>query len=164
ANRDATATSAAMLRRAIALTPERAAMWSNLGVVLWRQGDIEGTRAALERAVELDPTAAACHGNLGVFLSATADTERAEWHLTEASRLDPDTLGPRWDRSLLYLRTGRWEIGLDEYEVRIKHKAGPLYPTMPAPLWNGEDLSGKTLYVQAEQGIGDRFLFSRYLT
>lgn len=163
ASRNATATSVAMLRRAIALTPERAAMWSNLGVVLWREGNIEGTRAALERAVALDPTSAACHGNLGVFLSATNETDRAEWHLTEAMRLDPKTLGPRWDRSLLYLRTGRWDIGLQEYDVRIAHKGPPLYPKMPAPMWDGEDLSGKTLYVQAEQGIGDRFLFSRYL-
>ena len=34
---------------------------------------------------------------------------------------------------------------------------------LPFPHWKGEDLSGKTLLVSADQGFGDTILFSRFL-
>ena len=35
--------------------------------------------------------------------------------------------------------------------------------TIPLPLWQGEELAGRTLYVYAEQGMGDTLQFARFL-
>jgi hypothetical protein len=152
-----------MLRRALALSPHQAETWSNIGLVMWRLGRIDEAGAALRRAVDLHPERADFHGNLGVYSGAIGQAETAERHLQEASQINPDNLAPAWDLSLLYLRNGDWERGLRCYDIRREHRGPKLYPEMPAPLWHGEDLDGKTLYVQSEQGIGDRLLFSRYL-
>lgn len=152
-----------MLRRALALKPDLPQIWTNLGLVYWRLNDVEQAHQALRHAVDLEPTSWTFHGNLGVFSGALGDLGAARQHLNEAIRLDPDNLSPQWDLCLLDLRAGLWRSGLAAYDIRREHRGAPLYPQMPAPLWRGENLDGKTLYVQSEQGIGDRFLFSRYL-
>ena len=44
--------------------------------------------------------------------------------------------------------------GWDEYEWRLRstERKGPRFPENP---WQGESLTGKHIYVQAEQGFGD---------
>jgi hypothetical protein len=159
------ATSLTMLRRALAMAPDIGSIWSNYGLVLWKSGDVPGASIALHRALDLSHDNATVHGNLGVFLSsAHEDDVAAEHHLSEAIRLDPDNLTQRWDRSLLYLSRGDWKRGFADYELRIDRQGRKLYPKLPVPLWAGEDLTGKTIYIQGEQGIGDRFMFSRYLS
>lgn len=153
-----------MLRRALALNPKQAETWSNLGLVLWRMGNVEDAGEALQRAVSLDDGKAIYHGNLGVFMGAVDRPRDAEFHLRIAGELDPSNCSPLWDMALLQLRQGDWKRGLAGYDIRRKHRGVKLYPELPAPLWRGEDLTNKVLYVQGEQGIGDRFLFSRYLS
>lgn len=156
-------TAMAMLRRALALKPRQGETWSNIGLVLWRQNKIEEAGFALRFAVDIDPKRSTFHGNLGVFLGASGQFESARHHLEEASRINPENLSPQWDLALLNLRTGNWKEGLAGYDIRRAHKGSKFYPDLPAPLWRGEPLDGKTIYIQAEQGIGDRILFSRYL-
>lgn len=156
-------TSLSMLRRALALRPSQAETWSNLGLALWRTGDVVASGEALTRAIELEPDRPTFHSNLGVFLGAVGNLHGAEHHLKEAIKLEPENFAPQWDLALLYLRQGDWERGLKCYDIRRAHRGPKLYPKLPGPLWQGEDLSGKTIYIQGEQGVGDRFLFSRYL-
>lgn len=153
-----------MLRRALNLNPEQSDTWSNLGLVLWRIGRVEEAGAVLRRAVEMKPDKASYRGNLGVFLGAVGRNDEAIVELEECHRLDPTNLSPKWDIALLHLRTGDWKTGLGEYDIRREHRGKQLYPELPMPLWRGENLDGKSLYVQGEQGVGDRFLFSRYLS
>lgn len=152
----------AMLLRAKQLRPDLARIWSNLGLMYWRIAQMHAAEHCFSLAVKLEPGSHAFQGNLGIFFGAIGRTDDAVIHLEEAMRLDPENLGPRWDRCLLYLRNGDWEKGLWEYDIRREHRGQKLYPTLPAPLWKGEDLNGKVLYIQGEQGVGDRFLFSRY--
>ncbi len=163
-DRYGTAAPLAMLHRVLALVPDLPEALSNLGLVLWRMGDLGAAGAAFSRAVHLKPDNHTFRGNLGVFLGALGLTEDARDQLQVAHRLDPDNFGPVWDMCLLDLRAGNWKKGLAAYDIRREHRGASLYPPMPAPLWRGEDLSGKTLYIQGEQGVGDRFLFSRYFT
>lgn len=161
--KDGLPTAMAMLRRALALKPKQGETWSNLGLVLWRLNRVPEAGHALQLAVDLDPTRATFQGNLGVFLGATNRFDKARFHLQRASEINPDNLSPQWDLALLHLRVGNWKEGLAGYDIRRAHKGPKFYPELPAPLWRGESLDGKTIYIQAEQGIGDRILFSRYL-
>jgi hypothetical protein len=161
-HRAAIPTVIAMLRRATALLPSSPDIISNLGIALWQNGQHAEAMSAFRLAISMDPERAAFHGNYGVFLSAVSHYGKAETHLQRASDLDPKSKGPLWDLSLLYLREGNWERGLALYDVRREHRGTSLYPDLPAPLWHGEDLADKTIYIQAEQGVGDRYLFARY--
>ncbi len=44
--------------------------------------------------------------------------------------------------------------------LRSTERKGPKFPEMP---WQGENLAGKHIYVQAEQGFGDTLQFARYM-
>lgn len=158
-----TATAMTMLRRAATLRAELPQIWGNIGLILWRMGVLDEAEIAFKHAISLDPNNSVYHGNLGVFLGAVNRPEEAVSELAECSRLDPTDLSAEWDLCLIHLRAGDWKTGLGVYDVRRKHRGTTLYPEMPSPLWRGEDLTGKVLYVQGEQGLGDRFLFSRYL-
>ena len=160
---DKHAVAISMLHRAATLAPHLAHPWSNLGLLYYRTGEYQKARECLQKSVDMDPDNAAYHGNLGVWESTLGDFRDAERHLTQAMELKKDNHGARWDRSLLYLRQGMWDIGLEEYESRFAHNGPETYPGMPVPTWQGEDLNHKTLYVQGEQGYGDRILFSRYI-
>lgn len=64
--------------------------------------------------------------------------------------------------ALMQLTLGNYEVGFAEYEWRWCTALKKLVFNH-IPLWNGENLAGKTLLVTAEQGFGDSFQFMRYL-
>jgi hypothetical protein len=55
---------------------------------------------------------------------------------------------------------GRWREGFAEYEWR-DHLRTPR--TFNGPLWRGENLAGRTLFIHAEQGYGDAIHMVRFL-
>lgn len=75
------ARAAELFRAAIDVEPEFAETWNNLGVLLYRQGDLEGAVEALERAHRLDSTLLPALENLsGLY--------RGKGRVVEAAELD----------------------------------------------------------------------------
>lgn len=151
-------------RRVIATRPNDASLWSNLGSALWNIGAYDEARQALRHALDLDPHHVKAYGNRGLLLGSLGYFDQADQALTRAIELD-GTGDPSlvFNRATVRLSAGDWLAGLADYESRIEHRGVSAFPKMPYPLWKGEDLSGKTLFIQGEQGIGDRILLSRYL-
>jgi hypothetical protein len=59
---------------------------------------------------------------------------------------------------------GRLEDGWPEYEWRKRKPEPQGSITFPQPVWSGrENVSGKTLFVHVEQGLGDTIQFCRYV-
>ena len=153
----------AMLRRAVALAPEWADPVGNLGIVRWRQGERDEAFELLEQAVELDPYSTLHNGNWGVFLAHIGEYRLANHVLRYAATHAPDDPRTAWDLAMLDLDQGDWLRGLAGYETRLCLPGQGQPPAFDVPLWQGEDLSGKTLLVRDEQGVGDHIMFSRYL-
>jgi protein O-GlcNAc transferase len=86
--RDA-APAAAELEQAVALRPDFAEAWSDLGEARKALFDDAGTLAAFERAVELSPDDAVARTRLGSKLLESGRAHEAIPHLREAARLDP---------------------------------------------------------------------------
>jgi tetratricopeptide (TPR) repeat protein len=134
------------MRAAIA-SEERPQLWLNLGGIYGEMRDIAASKECFERAAELDPSFPAAHVDL----------------------------------AFVYHLSGDWQSGFREYEWRFLY-----YPQMQFylnafdrdKLWGGvgsrdgcwqhyekgpdHDLTGKTLLVYGEQGMGDIIQFSRF--
>lgn len=156
-------TAAATFRRVLAMDGYNGAGHNGLGASLLNLGNLGAARYHLEQAVKRIPTSAAAWGNLGLLYSALNESDLGWKAFSKALSLSPNDVGVRWNRANMYLDQGKWKKGLEEYEVRIQHRGPPNFPKMPYPMWKGEDLNFKTIFIQAEQGIGDRILCSRYL-
>jgi protein O-GlcNAc transferase len=77
------------LEQAVALRPDFAEAWSDLGEARKNLFDDEGAVAAFRKAVELSPEDAVARTRLGSKLLDAGQTREAISHLQEAVRLDP---------------------------------------------------------------------------
>ncbi len=78
-----------LIRRAIAVGPETAPLYSNLGHVLRLHGDLDQALVACRRALQLDPLLATAHNNLGNVLMDCGRLSEAISAYREAACLDP---------------------------------------------------------------------------
>lgn len=151
------------IRRAIAIAPDHPVLLSHLGAFLWDVAQYEEAEQVLRKSIAIEPDYAPSRGNLGSVLGAQGKfTEAREMYLS-ALAIEPDFNDAKWNFAITLLDAGMWKEGFKYYEARLDRGDKRLYPTLPYPCWRGEDLNGKTLWVQGEQGVGDRILFSRYL-
>jgi hypothetical protein len=150
-------------KRALELSPHSYELWANLGSALWQLRQYEPALAALRRSLEIAPGYPIALANLGLVYEGLGEFELSEASFGEAVENDPDYIDAIWDRSLLRLGRGDYERGFEEYDMRIERKRDSIYPHLPMPMWQGEDLTGKTIHVECEQGIGDTIMFSRFL-
>ncbi len=83
----------------------------------------------------------------------------------EAIRIRPDYADAYWNQSLALLLLGRFEEGWSLYEWRLKKdNIKNRYYNGSEVAWRGEgQISGKRLFIQSEQGLGDSIQFVRYL-
>lgn len=148
--------------RAYELQPDLRGIHGNLGNVLRDLGRPEEALAHYELALLEDPRSAAnhCHrGNAWFDLrqlpEAIADYDRA---IAE----DPHYARARFNKGLCLLLSGDFAQGLRLYEWRQKLDAASVN-TIAGPMWRGEhEISGRTLFLHAEHGLGDTIQFCRY--
>ena len=151
------------LRRAVELSPDDAPAHTNLGNALLDQDNHAEADAAFRRAIALDPTLAEAHSGLGYLLSNERRYDEAIASCERAIALRPDFAEAHWNQGFAYLLAGDFARGWEKYEWRKRHpRYAAAYPSFPAPTWEGEDLSGRTLLIHAEQGLGDSIQFIRY--
>jgi tetratricopeptide (TPR) repeat protein len=140
-NRYAEAVSA--YQQALKLKPERADIWDNLGQ----------TYQSLNRLEEAE---AIFHKTLEVAGQVIADEDNRE--------VDESEYGNRhWHLSLMELLRGKYKKGFARYRARFGSVGGLKRPGFKQPLWRGENLNGKTILINDEQGFGDTLMMCRYL-
>ena len=151
-------------QRVIELAPTTAYAYSDLGILLERQGRAAEAEALYRTALELSPGYAAAHCNLGALLADLGRESEAEDCYRAALAIDPDFQQARMNLGLLLLMQQRFAEGWPLYEGRLYIHATPAAPPgSGCPQWRGEPLRGKTILVVPEQGLGDALQFCRYL-
>jgi len=145
---------------ALELKPQDPDALTNLGALLTDQGELDEAQRYHEEALRLKPDHAGAHCNFGLVLHRRGQPEEALERYEEALRLAPGCADAHWNRSLVWLQQGNFEQGWPEYEWRW-HSQGKLFP-FPQPLWDGSDLTGRTILLHTEQGLGDVLQFIRY--
>lgn len=118
--------------------------------------------APLEEAIRRDPTLLKAHINLAYALTYLGRLSEAESLLEAVLAIQPHDFDARWYRSHLLLATHRYVEGWHDYRYRFVVASTPVR-IPPIPLWDGSSLTGKTILVVPEQGIGDEIMFSSCL-
>ena len=89
---------------------------------------------------------------------------RVTWLLDQEALLDqPLRARLGFLKGVALLLQGHLEAGLPWLESRFGMEGGPILEPVPLAPWAGEDLAGRTLLIQAEQGFGDVFMLARYV-
>ncbi|HEX6956723.1 MAG TPA: tetratricopeptide repeat protein [Ferrovibrio sp.] len=155
----------ALARRWASEAPGEAQARHRLGSLLLQTGDAPAGLAELEAALALRPDwpEALIAAAEAAFRDRQVDRARA-W-LDKAVALDPENQTVRMARATILLSLEIWDPGLHDYEYRLRPSAAReiVRHRLTVPRWQGEDLSGRTLLVVAEQGIGDQIRFARDL-
>lgn len=151
----------AAMERVNELRPNNPRVLTNLGWYAHASSDTEAGYNYLKRAVELGPDLALGWSNLSQVQIARGDVTGA---LLSAKRgLDLCNDGnPTHAMSLAfcYLFNGDLQDGLTQYKARFRYKLQP-FLSYAYPFWNGEPV--ETLFLRAEQGIGDTLTTLRFL-
>jgi tetratricopeptide (TPR) repeat protein len=150
------------LVRAIAGGCDGSLPHKDLAVANWRLGDLKASRAEWEAAIVCDPNDADALHKLALLHGEQGDLDASIALLERVVAMRLDLPAAAWNLTLHYLSRGDWAKGWEMYDSRFDYL--PMhYPKMPMPLWRGELLEGKTIWVLAEQGVGDTIQFSRYV-
>jgi tetratricopeptide (TPR) repeat protein len=96
----------------------------NLGISLYRRGDIDGAVAQFRQALGINPGDEASHVNLGNALARMGNPRDAEAEFTEAIRLRPDDTDARTDLGNLALAAGRYDDAVGQYESVLSLRPG----------------------------------------
>jgi tetratricopeptide (TPR) repeat protein len=133
-------------------------IYLNLGNVLILMGRYEEANIFFDKGLALKPTSFELQRSKGVVLFHLTQYQEAINHYHNALEIRPHDIEIQLDMALAYLSMGDYDEGLKRYESRNDIKK------FEGTLWMGqEDISGKILYIKAEQGLGDMIQFSRYV-
>lgn len=130
---------------------QQAVCWNNLGYLSYRDRRIDEAVGAFTRSIELNPWYKIPVVSRGAAYVVMGEFEKAYGEFDRAALIAPGDFEPIWNKSIVKLTQGDWVMGLPGYETRkVEHES-----KWPVPRWKGEDLTGKTIIVWAEQGFGD---------
>ena len=154
-----------ILRPAIESHPGAALLWNTLGTVLDHRGDPAGAVTFFEEALRLDPGHVKARHNLGGAKLALGDAAGALADCDAAMALttSPAELAfMRLARSTILFCQGRVGEGWDDYEARIDpYLADGTQFLLDRPCWDlTSDITGKSLLLFGEQGLGDSVAFA----
>jgi tetratricopeptide (TPR) repeat protein len=155
----------AAFRRAIAARPGYGDPYNNMGIALQALGRYEEAVASYRQALALKPDNADAYNNLGLALRSLNRHEEALDCFGLAQAIKPDHVDAQLGEGLVRLALGDYAAGWKKYVWRhltANFSGGKKRP--PQPLWLGNwDISGKTILVHGEQGLGDTIMFARYV-
>ena len=147
--------------RALALRPDYASAHNNMGALDMVQGRFAEAAMSYERALAVDETFHTAHYNLGIVREEGGRFQDALSSYLRAQEIKPDHADSHWNEALVRLLLGDFEAGWKKYEWRWATEEFHLRQFVE-PRWDGGDFVGKSLFIHAEQGVGDTIQFVRY--
>lgn len=151
-------------QRALRLRPDDTSALYGLGCALLAQFRHEDAVPYLERAAALRPEHNDTKAALGNALLGANRNAEAVRHYRAAEESNKDVPGLQLNQALALLGIGARSEGWQRFEARFSVPGA--FPGLDLPknthVWRGEDIAGKTILLQAEQGLGDTIHCVRY--
>ena len=150
--------------RALALDPGDAEILANRSVVLASLGRLEEAVQSASDALALAPGSGPAFYNRANALGEMHRSDEALADYARAIALQPDYAGAHLNQALCRLITGDYSAAAWEgYEWRWRTaQQNRQLRSFAQAQWLGEDITGKTILLHAEQGFGDSIQFCRY--
>lgn len=147
----------------VALLPDHAESLVALAHVLQQLGRSAEAHADCVKALALAPQLAYAHFLSRAALRELGRADEALRSFENAARLQPENAKAHFEIALLHLLMGRFEAGWDGYRRWGPRAQGLAAGKVSRHVWDGrQDISGKILWLRADQGLGDTIQFSRY--
>ena len=153
-------------RRAHALAPRDPDIANSLGCVLQNLGLHAEAIAVFDLAIALRPGFADFHNHRATSLAELQRFDEAFASFDQAIALRPEFADAHWNAALFRLLTGDFASGWAAREWGRKCRAvGFAERSFGAPPWLADaPLSGKTILLHSDEGLGDTIQFCRYAT
>lgn len=132
----------------------------NLAIFFQQIGLYDEALRIYEELCQLQPGKTDPYFNIADVYHAKGEYKSALDVLKEGIAVAPDDSNAHLALSLNLLKHGHYEDGFSEYEWRRKNNYKNRQYDQPE--WQGEDLSGKTILLHPEQGLGDMIQFVRF--
>lgn len=153
-----------LMWRSVKQINEEPEFFSNISAAAWMAGRYDEGRWAAERALALNPDHVGALNNLGFNLRSLNDIDGSIAAFDKALVLAPDFAFARWNRTFSLLAKGDYAQGFADYELRLQFPQTQPPGRIPdAPIWKGEAATGKGILLMCEQGLGDTFMFARFV-
>ena len=150
--------------RSLKLAEHEPEFFSNASAAAWTAGRYDEGRWAAERALVLNPEHVGALNNLGFNLRSMNDINGSIAAFDKALELAPGFDYARWNRTFSWLARGDYARGFADYELRLQFpQTQPPGKIPDAPIWKGDCSHGKRILLMCEQGLGDTFMFARFV-
>ena len=156
---------AAALQAAPPRVADMVSMLNGLAEALRGKRDFAGALDCYRRALVHDPHDSATLQNHGSTLIALNRHAEALDQYRLALVVTPDSAALRLNEGIAMLALGMWPEGWERLEARLLMPDPNPLDQFPddVPHWRGEtDIAGRSILLQAEQGLGDTLQFVRY--
>ncbi len=150
--------------KALAFDPDHSEANKNRIICLRRLGYVEEAVEIGEPLIAAHPEDTQLRSVLGSAFRECGRYQDARRHYEEAFATAPGFASAKANLGMLDLLEDKWEQGWPRYEARWKDPSfGMPVRRFNQPKWDGSDLDGRTLFIFAEQGLGDTIQFARYI-
>ena len=131
-------------KKTLKINPKYFHAWNNMGLCCQSIQDFEGALAACQEAVKIEPNNYVIYNNMGFTLHVLMRLDESIAAFKKSIELNPEQTDSKFNIGFVYLLKGDLEKGWQGHEERWKNKYRPA--ALPR-VWNGEDLTGKTIYI-----------------
>jgi len=151
------------LERILGHWPDDAAALAQMGNVMRDLGAFEKARDCFGRALLSSPDNPVILGNLALACQHEGKLAEAIDHYRHALKFDAHNEQLHSNLAQVLLLGENYEEGWAAFEHRLSNpEIAGIMKDQPGVPWCGESLDGKTILLQAEQGLGDLIQFARY--
>ncbi|MFA6989133.1 MAG: tetratricopeptide repeat protein [Candidatus Gastranaerophilaceae bacterium] len=157
-------------KKAIELESNNFELWFGIAIAYKNKKNLDKAIKSYQKAMDLKPGFTHIYFNLARIYFEKNDIPSAIDCYKKILEYKPDDEDTLYYLGTMYLITQNFEEGWKYFENRISKKfsIASRQKTCPSsvlsqPVWNGELLENKTLYVYYEAGYGDTIHFARYL-
>jgi tetratricopeptide (TPR) repeat protein len=149
-------------QKAVEINPDLANLYYNMGAVLQDKNCFDEAIAYYQKSLELNPYLDDAYNNLGYSFKENNQIDEAMICFQKAVEINPNLAEAHWNMSHALLLSGNLKDGWREFEWRWKVEGLLFQRKFLQPLWDGSDITGNTILLYAEQGLGDTIQFIRY--
>jgi len=152
--------------KAIIIKPDYFEAYYNKGIAQIGLKQFDASIHNFNQALNIKSDFAKAYNGLGHANQELKKMATAMINYEKAIQLDPDYADACWNKSLLKILLGEYQEGWTLYEKRWRgSKFNKESRSFKQPLWLGKHaIQNKTIFIYAEQGLGDSIQFCRYIS